>query len=93
MVVFPTDHLLLLLLNKDTIIRRYAMINTQQREAYRQALEAWKLAAREAQKIKDRLYGAPTKIDDMYLVTSDDLNYLQREYEHFQRLSNVAQQL
>ena len=69
------------------------MINSQQREAYRQALEAWKLAAREAQKIKDRLYSAPTKPEDMYLVTTDDLSYLRREYEHFQRLSSVAQQL
>ena len=69
------------------------MINAQQREAYRQALEAWKNAAKEAQRIKDRLYSAPTKPEDMYLVTSDDLSYLKKEYEHFQRLSSVAQQL
>ena len=69
------------------------MVNQQQRESYRQALEAWKLAARDAQSVKDRLYNAPTNPNDMYLVTSDDMRYLQREYDQYQRLAGQVRNL
>lgn len=69
------------------------MINPQQREAYRQALEAWKNAARGAQSTKDRMYSAPTNTQDMYLVTDQDLTYLQKECETYQRLATLARQL
>jgi hypothetical protein len=69
------------------------MINTQQRETYRQALEAWKMAAKEAQRIKDRLYNAPTGTEDMYLMTDQDILYLQKENEYYQRLATIARQL
>lgn len=69
------------------------MINPQQRENYRLALEAWKAAAREAQGVKDRLYSAPTGPTDMYIMTDQDLFYLQRECEQYQRLAAIVRQL
>ena len=69
------------------------MVNPQQRETYRQAFEAWKMAARDAQGTKDRLTSAPTNTNDMYLVTDAELRYLQKEYEQYQRLASVARNL
>lgn len=69
------------------------MIDAQQRESYRQALESWKTAARDAQSVKNRLYSAPTNSNDMYLVTADDMRYLQREYELYQRLAGQVRNL
>ena len=69
------------------------MINTQQRESYRQALEAWKNASRDAQSVKDRLYNAPTNPLDMYLMTADDLARLQKEYEQYRRLASTVRNL
>jgi hypothetical protein len=69
------------------------MINAQQRESYRQALEAWRNAARAAQPVKDRIYTAPTNPQDMYLITDQDINYLQKECDTYQRLATIARQL
>ncbi|HJQ07925.1 MAG TPA: hypothetical protein VJ836_00410 [Candidatus Saccharimonadales bacterium] len=69
------------------------MINAQQRESYRQALEAWKTAAKDAQRVKDRIYGTPSTPVDMYLITDQDLQTLQREADLYQRLAPIARQL
>jgi hypothetical protein len=68
-------------------------INTRQREAYRQALEAWRLAAREAQKIKDRIYGAVNTVEQMYVITDQELQLLSKESNLYQRLASAARNL
>lgn len=68
-------------------------VDTQQREAYRQALQAWKSASQAANGVRNRLHNAPTEPERMYLMTRQELDMLRREYEHFQRLSSAASQL
>jgi citrate lyase beta subunit len=68
-------------------------INPQQLEAYRQALEVWRQAAKEAQKIKDRIYGLPLNSDNMYVMTDQDMQILNKECELYQRLANSARSL
>jgi ribonucleotide reductase alpha subunit len=71
------------------------MINPQQLETYRQALEAWKTAAKEAQHVKDNLYNVNTAggQQDMYIITDQELQYLQKENDLYQRLADAARQL
>lgn len=68
-------------------------INTQQLEAYRQALEAWKSAAREAQKLKERVYSAANTAERMYIMTDQDLHLLNKECDLYRRLEAVARTL
>jgi hypothetical protein len=69
------------------------MITDQQRATYRQALEAWKSAAKDADKVRAHLYGIPSSNDKVYLLTNQDLYYLQNEAQYYERLANLARQL
>jgi hypothetical protein len=68
-------------------------INPQQLENYRQALEAWKFAAKDAQRVKDRIYSQPTSPENMYVMTDQDMQILNKECELYQRLASLARQL
>ena len=68
-------------------------INQQQLEAYRQALEAWKSAARDAQRLKDTIGRQSASIDNMYILTDQDIQLLGKETDLLQRLISVARQL
>jgi hypothetical protein len=68
-------------------------INQQQLEAYRQALEAWKAASRDAQRLKDTIGRQPSSIDNMYILTDQDIQVLGKETDLLQRLITVARQL
>jgi hypothetical protein len=68
-------------------------ISPQQLENYRQALEAWKVAAKDAQRIKDRIYSQPTSPDNMYVMTDQDMQALDKECDLYQRLANLVRQL
>ncbi len=69
------------------------MVDTQQREAYRIALQTWKAASQAANNVRNRLHSAPTEPERMYLMTSQELQVLQKEYETFGRLQSAASQL
>lgn len=68
-------------------------VDSQQREAYRMALQAWKTASQAANSVRNRLHSADTNPERLYLMTNQELQVLQKEHEHFQRLSSVAAQL
>lgn len=68
-------------------------VDTQQREAYRLALQAWKTACQGASSVRNRLLSAPTEPERMYLMTRQELDTLQREHEQFVRLQSAASQL
>ena len=68
-------------------------VDTQQREAYRIALQAWKTASQAANSVRNRLHSAPTEPERMYLMTGQELQVLQKEHDLFQRLSSAASQL
>jgi len=68
-------------------------INPQQLQNYRQALEAWKQAAKDAQHIKDRIYTQQSTPDNMYVMTDQDMQALNKECDLYQRLAGAARQL
>lgn len=67
-------------------------IDAQQRDNYRQALEAWQQAAKDAQRVKDRIYGQPTSPENMYIMTDQDMQILNKECDLYQRLANIARE-
>jgi len=68
-------------------------VDTQQRDAYRMALQAWKAASQAANGVRNTLHNAPTEPERMYLMTRQELDVLKREYDLFQRLQTTASQL
>ncbi|HSX29306.1 MAG TPA: hypothetical protein VLE73_01970 [Candidatus Saccharimonadales bacterium] len=68
-------------------------VDTQQREAYRIALQSWKSACQAANNVRNRLMNASTEPERMYLMSRQELDMLQREHDMFVRLQSAASQL
>jgi hypothetical protein len=62
-------------------------------QSYRQAFQDWQNAAKSSTGVRNHLTNATANQDDMYVMTSADIQALQKEHDAFQRLASVASQL